>query len=190
MTKIWKADTESGYVEAGVDNFELLDESGLVTNLCRPMPHTPLTPKIHIMSRNTPGDFFTASTMCIVSRGIREIFESFSANVEYLEVEAMWKGQAYTGKTYYYANILDAVQCMDYSSSIYTQTDHGITGIEHLVIDEAVARQHSVFMLGPMPKKGLKRGIRGIVRCVSDTLAERVEGSGVVGVRFVDPWDL
>ena len=138
MTLIWREDTAPDvYTVAELTNYLELCEQGLKIDLCVPAPRPFPSSVLAIETDHKPADYFLAGLVFVVSGELRSVLETFNVHAEFHELSVTHKSKQYTSKEYYYCNILDAVDCLDYELSEYKTTPHGVTRIEKLVIDES-----------------------------------------------------
>ena len=141
MSLIWRPDsgTEDEFTFAEFGNYLDLFEQGLKLNLCTPFPQNIETPEISSEGSGDPTDHFMASGAFVASERLRSIIEDFEVVAEYVPVELNHNGNRWDSSTFFLVNLLEAIACVDYEASSYATTPTGITNLENLVIDEAIA---------------------------------------------------
>jgi hypothetical protein len=137
-----------------------------------------------------PADFFFAGPMFMVSEQMRTVLESFHVEVEFFEISTFHKGKPYGKKQFFFANILDCIECFDYDNSIYEATEYGVINIKKLVLQDSKAQGHHLFMVGPIRSANPNsKAVRSIIICASEELATRIVDSELTGVVFSKPED-
>jgi hypothetical protein len=188
MILIWRASTPTGKLTNGrVENYMELTENFRV-NGCEEYP-APFPPSaLEITTGGEPTDFFYAGPMFIVSGEMCQLLEKFEVNAEFFPLTTLQKGRPYDRKEFYFANILDAVECFDFEKSEYTMTEYGADQIENLVLDDKKAAGYHLFRVGQIPaKRRNPKAVRDIIRCASDELATAIMRANLTGVAFVTP---
>jgi hypothetical protein len=144
-------------------------------------------PNIHveILSDHPPADFFYVGGLFVVSEQLKSFLDEFRPNVEFFPLQIIYQGGQYTERSFYFCNILDCVECLDFARGKYTFwkkpgfTDR-VDKIRKLAIDEAKAAHYDLFRIA--------KGGEYIV-CCSDKLAHRIGGLQLTGMRFIEPKD-
>jgi hypothetical protein len=194
MTLIWR---EGVWTDAYMDTY--VDMQGLYANACapapKPFPESTIIvespqhwPDGYSVPESEPCDYIAAGPIFTVSAELRAVLDEFRVNAEFLEVKVQLRGTPYTRRTYYFANILDAVECFDYDESIYETSDLGVDEIEHLALNDAKPAGHHLFMVGPC-SLGPSKAICAPIRCASEQLATRILELGLTGMVFTKPED-
>ncbi len=177
MTKLWRQSSREEYWTSGSPT-EFLNvpwASGVPLT-----GRFPLSATIEIDTDHEPDDFFRAP-LFVISERIKRILEEFNVFAEYFPLNIVYQGAPYTKREFYFANIIDHVDCFDFAKSVFTyhKKDSSIaTGIESLVIDEAKTAGHHLFRIAK---------VSGVIVCVSDELAASIEAAHVTGVKFLPP---
>ncbi|RFA24173.1 hypothetical protein CAI21_22565 [Alkalilimnicola ehrlichii] len=136
--------------------------------------------RLQIDQSGEPADFFESGPLLIASEKTRAALDALGCAVEYHVVELILRDGAVEESSYYVANILENIDCLDYERAVYEMDDEYIDQIDVLVIDEARA--------GDVPLFRLKNSYDNIL-LASDSLAEKCRELGVAGVEFVSPQD-
>jgi len=187
MPLIWRSSTEGSAVEAALENYAELTQSGWYADTCTHSPKPFPKSTLNITGRAKPTDFFFAGPLFIVSQQLRDVLGQFDTKAEFLPLQALVNGD-YAQQVFWLVNILDWAECLDMESSEYKMTDHGAKGIKHLVIKDEIAAGHDLFLIGQIPTRNQNpRAVRDIIRCVSENLATAVIEGGFSGVTFVSP---
>ena len=146
MTLIWRQDTNpDDFVFAELTNYLELSDQGLRVNRCVPVPADLPAPTVVSKAKGSPTDFFFGGFALVASSSLRALFEDMGIPAEYVRIQLTHNGQQAREPAFFLANILEAVECLDYTRSTYTTTPTGIVGIEDLIIDESRARGHHLF---------------------------------------------
>ena len=193
MTVIWRPDSgeEDVFTFGEFTNYLDLFEEGLKLNLCSSFPKGIPTPTFSSEGAGDPTDHFMASGAFIASERLKSLIESFNVSAEYVPVELTHNGSQWDSSKFFIVNLLEAVSCLDYESSSFAPTPSGITNLDNLVIDEAIASGHHLFMLGPIPwgNSPNPKAISEIIRCASEDFAARCLKDRISGVAFTRPND-
>lgn len=180
MTKLWRQDTRKGRFTNG-DPVPLPDVpymNGVPLTGIFPSPVT-----IKIKTRQLPNDYFFVG-LFVVSERIKRLLEEFNVIAEYFPLQIEYRGAPYTEREFYFANIIDHVDCFDFSNSVYTlheRDSNSVSRIETLAIDESKTAGHHLFQVAR---------VSDLIICASESLAKRIEAADVTGVVFVpvDMW--
>lgn len=81
---------------------------------------------------------------------------------------------------FFFANLLDKVDCFDFDSSVYTMDGEFIDKIESLVIDESKACNSPLIRLAKSCD---------VITLTRSDVAEAITDAGVSGVKFVEQRD-
>lgn len=181
MTKILIADLNDGYTQA--DNLSIDDAAFWNLLTCESLTGSFPETTIAIRSESPPTDYFEVGSMIVVSHRLKQTLENLRANVEFFKLNVQSDRDDFVGIEYYCCNILDCVDCLDYSRSKLTfHTKPGFTdrvdGIQELAIDESVAALHVIFRIA--------KGAEYIV-CVNDRLADSLTHGGFSGCKCIAP---
>jgi len=185
MTKVWcRSAVEEEFTEAQIATDEWFDSDISVFD-CTPVSGD--FPKVVLELRwsHPPADFFQPGTMFIVSDRLKTALEEFPIRAEFFSVRVVRNGVDVQGGGFYYCNILDCVDCLDYENGEYVfESKSGFTNlvreINRLVIDGEKANGHDLFRIA--------NGGEGIV-CTSDRVASRISDGQFTGVRMIRPED-
>ena len=181
MTKILIADLSDGYTQA--DNLSIDDDAFWNLLTCKSLkPGFPET-TIAIRSESPPTDYFEVGSMIVVSQRLKQLLENVQAKAEFFKLNVQSDREDFAGIEYYCCNVLECVDCIDYSRSKLTfHTKPGFTdridGIQELAIDEAIAAPHVLFRIA--------KGAEYIV-CVNADLANSLTQGGFSGCKCIAP---
>jgi len=179
MVKIWKSDTsfEEFYTRARVINVKDIPHM-----LMHGMSLKGSFPKLSLVieSDATPADFFySGAVYFIVSEPLKELLETHAnANIEFYELELRQRGKIYKEKRFYFANIMNQVDCFDRKNGKYAPQGDLINDIERLAIDETMVGASNLFRV---------EKVMYLIVAVKESLAARVLAGGFTGVRFIEP---
>lgn len=190
MILSWRVDPDDEvWTLARLTNYIELCEKGLKPNLCVPVPWPFPESTLEISTEGQPADFISAGSIFVVSEKLRAILGEFKVPAEYFQLRVMHNGKLYVKRKFYFANILDVVDCFDYERSVYEQTPMGVTGIDTLVLVDSKAAGHHLFRVGPIgwAHSPNPKAVGDVFECASEELARRVIASGTTGVYFSRP---
>lgn len=180
MHFVWKADSdnERAYTRAQIVNVKALSGVKLVSgkSLIGQLPGI----ELEIISDYEPADYFSAGPLFIVSDRLRTVFEAVNAAVEYHPVTLLNQPGLRNGPEYFFANLLEKVDCFDFEKSVYSLDGPFIDKIEKLAIDESKAVGKELFRLANSYDD---------ITLVSQDLADSVTSAGLTGAKFVAPGD-
>jgi hypothetical protein len=160
-------------------------ETYLAVKCCDTMAGRIPKMRLEILSNNPPADYFDVGTLFVASEHLKAVLDEFKVHAEFLPLHIIYDGKEYTERNFYFCNILDCVECLDFTRGKYTFwkkpgfTDE-VDKIKNLAIDEKKASGHNLFRIA--------KGAEYIV-CASDRLAGRIEDLKFTGMRFVEPKD-
>jgi hypothetical protein len=187
---IWRvACCAEEYTESFVENgSHLVDDLGMKSLLCVPTPPELPAPILVFTQGKSLPDFAMSSSFFIVSERLKLLIEQFEVHGEFIRCKVRHEQQIPVTKSYFFFNILDAVECFDFERSAYQMSPHGVDGIDKLVLVDDAANGKHLFRIGQMPSTRLNdRAMRIPLVCASDELATAVISAGCTGVRFVLP---
>lgn len=175
MVKILEYDvSEEGYTDAHfLDARRLMD-----IRLCFGDPLADKFPagiRVQIESEAEPNDYFVAGPMPVVSERARQVFDSFKANVEYFQLDVTLHNGSKAVTPYYYSNILDVIDCLDWEASEYTPEQNYATDVRKLVLRESVTKHSPLFLAA--------RVITTLI-CVQEEVASALREAGCKGIIF------
>jgi hypothetical protein len=181
MHFVWKSDFENDpcYTRASVLNAREFVGVKLTSGLALAdsLPEI----KIGIESEYPVSDYFNVGPFFVVSERLRALFDKANAAVEYHLVTLSKNGQFVDNKEpYYFANLLEKVDCFDFEKSIYTLDDGFVDTIKLLEIDESKANGKILFRIDRA---------YDIITLVNQDLHDLVLAEGVTGVKFYTPTD-
>lgn len=181
MSKVLIADLSDGYTEA--DNLSIDDSAFWLLMRCVPLSTVFPATTVAIRSKGLPRDYFEVGSMIVVSQRLKQTLESFKVNAEFFKIDIHTAGDVVVSDDYYCCNILDCVDCFDYSRGkcgFHTKPGYSdrIDGIQQLAIDETVAASHLLFRIA--------KGAEYIV-CVNDQLADSLAKRGFTGCKCIFP---
>jgi hypothetical protein len=185
MAMVWcRSADEREYTEARIAS-EAWFQYGHNVFACEPArrPFPGIT--LELRWRHPPADFFEPGTLFTVSDRLKAVLEGAGARAEFLPVRVTRRGKEVAGRSFYFCNVLDLVDCFDLDRGEYTfETKPGFTDVvrqvRRLVIDEQKAAGHDLFRIA--------RGGECIV-CTSDRVAAAITDAKLTGVRMVRPED-
>jgi hypothetical protein len=180
MHFVWKADfeNEAAYTRASIDNPRALD--GLKLTAGEPIAGGLPLLRLEITTSFPPADYFNAGPVFVVSHRLRQVFDEFGVSAEYFLVTLMRNGQEIGDGQYFFANLLEKIDCLDRERSTYTIDGEYVDTIKNLAIDENKAHGRPLFRLAKT---------YDMITLVSEPLAKALDASGITGVKFVDPKD-
>lgn len=192
MILVWRPATDPDvWTLANVTNYLDLCDQGLKPNLCVPAPQPFPSSTLEIETEGEPADFIWAGSLFVVSGQLRAILDNFQVNAEFFQLKVIHKGEIYQKREFYFANLLDAVACLDYEKSKYETTPFGVSEIAKLVLDDSKAAGRHLFLVGPIMSavSPNPKAIRDVIYAASEELAVRVIESGLTGAVFTRPKD-
>lgn len=181
MVKLWELNAARKFCTVIDDvDFDILDGVPFLrgTPLLGQFPVVDITVK-----KKTPiNDFIQAGSLFIVSHELKSFLEERHVHAEFLRVKVMAEGSndPLPNKSFYFMNMLDIVDCLDYENSEYRIEKLRATElvkVSELVIDEKKAKGYPLFRLK----------VGHLIYCASDSLAQEVEEAGFTGMEFVPP---
>jgi hypothetical protein len=180
MFKILRYDvSDEGYTDAN-----LLDAKKLIgIRLCigdSLITQFPDGIRINIESPNEPNDYFVAGHMPVISTRAKEIFVQNSANVEYLPIDLTLADGTKPKTPYFYPNILDIVDCLDWKASKYTKEKNYATKIKSIAFREDTSINSPLFLVA--------RAIPYII-CVTTDIGLALSKAGCQGINLVSAAD-
>ena len=180
MYLVWKADfeNEKTYTRAAIENPKSL--SGRKLNSGLPLSGQLPELRMEVVTEHPPADYFSAGPLFLVSARMRDLLESKRANVEFHPVVLLRGGREFNAGCYFFANLLDKVDCLDREKSEYKMDGEFIDKIEKLVIDDAMVNSKPLFRLA---------NSYDVITLVSQELADAIIASGMTGVKFIAPED-
>jgi hypothetical protein len=184
MTKIWMSTlSDIEYTEAQILNLDEFIKLGIKLMSGEPLSDRFPRTTVEIQSDHPPADYFNTGGMFVVSDRLKAVLEECDAKAEYFELEILFQGKPYTERRYYFANILDKVDCFDREKGKYQLDDAEgfkdyICKIYELRIDENRASGHALFRLAKCWDD---------IICVSDRLAYKITAMRLTGMNFVPP---
>lgn len=178
MTKIWCDDFDDDtYTDAKIEDVRSFIGIPLASG--RPLgDRFPKGTRVRIRSSGPPADFFMAGPMFVISEKMKTVFEQFHAKVEYFTLEARGVPQTALDSAYYFANLIEVVDCFDWERAEFTEEGGFATDIERLVFKASA--------IGDQPLFRVARTISSVV-ATSDALAALAQERGCSGVIFCDP---
>ena len=178
MYFVWKADfeNEQTYTRAAIENPKSLSGKKLTSGL--PLSGQLPELRMEVVTEHPPADYFSAGPLFLVSARMRDLPESMLANSEFHPVVLLRRGQELKPGGYYFANLLDKVDCLDRNKSKYKLDGEFIDKIEKLVIDDAKTNSKPLFRLA---------NSYDVITLVSQELADAIISSGMTGVKFIPP---
>lgn len=180
MYFVWKSDFDNDrfYTRASIVNAKALVGLKLVAgqSLVGLLPVIDL----EIESDCEVADYFNAGPLFVVSEKLRKVLDDANASVEYHSVNLLKKGKRIDGVKYYFANLLEKIDCFDFEKSTYTVDDGFIDKIERLVIDESKVNQKTLFRLDRS---------YDVIIFASSNLRDAIETRKISGVKFYAPAD-
>jgi hypothetical protein len=178
MMKIWKdTDSEDQFTDATVVNLSSLQPFKLT--MCdrfgSDFPGLELT----IESKGVPNDYIKSGPLFIASERLKGVFEKFDVKMEVFPVVMRQNNYLVDGQ-YYYLHFLEEVDCIDKSKSEFTLDENYIDEIDKLVIDTDRLEGTNFVKVA---------NCIDFILIASSEMVDEVLGSGITGVRFVDPED-
>jgi hypothetical protein len=173
---VWKSDFDNPphYTRASILDMKALKGVKLAAGL--PLAGKLPELRLEIISDYPPADYFNAGLLFIVSARLRGVLESVNALVEYHPVVLLKDGREFKESgDYYFANLLEKVDCFDFENSTYTRDGEFIDKITKLAIDEGKADDKPLFRLARS---------YDVIVLASDALAQAASAAGVTGVKF------
>jgi hypothetical protein len=126
-----------------------------------------------------PFDFFRIGLPLIFSGRLMEVVRPYCIAVEFLPVSIEVEGVCGLGDTYFLANIMDSVDCLDLNNGQYTYWENGVVDeIKLLALDESKMNGHNLFWVERAPP---------ILLCASQTVQDSVRKEKFTGIGFRDP---
>ncbi|WP_254510900.1 imm11 family protein [Anatilimnocola floriformis] len=184
MTKLWSLSTDAtlvGYMIAEDWAF-IFDESVRLSKWV--VDRRSRAGRVEIRSRRLPPDWFCPSGMFVVSQRLKTLLEEWKVLAEFIEIQLVnSKKRPITSDGFFLCNILDAVDCFDFTrgkSTLYDSPVKRIDRLKKLVIDEKKAASHNLFRLAT--------GVEALA-FASDGLADAIIQRGMTGMRFIRPED-
>jgi hypothetical protein len=186
MTKIWRQSYDPAhYTEA--DNLSLDADPGAYMDImsCRPMTGAFPNTSLRIRSRHPPNDYFDVGGIFVVSERLKSVLEQFELRAEFFSLRIIFKKREYTNPEFFFCNILDEVDCLDFNKGKYVFSkkpgfaDYVLT-IKKLVVDNEKVASHDLFRVAKCAPN---------IICVSNKLANSIEELSLTGMRFIDPKD-
>ena len=180
MYLVWKSDFENEPVHTRATVLNIKALAGI--NLTGGHPLLGQLPVItlEIVSDYPPADYFNAGPLFVVSERLRKLFEVVGVPVEYHPVVLHNKTQEKIFAKYFFANIIDKVDCFDFENSVYTMDGEFIDKIQKLEIDESKTAGRALFRLA--------RSF-DVITFASQKLQDAVFEAEITGVKFVTPSD-
>lgn len=174
--KIWKdTDNEDKFTDATVDDMSLLQPFKLT--MCDRFGESFPRLELSIESKARPNDYIKSGPLFIASEKLKDIFEKFKIEMEVFPV-VMRQNNDLVDVQYYYLHLLEEVDCIDRSKSEFTLDENYIDEIDSLVIDKDRLEGTSFVKVANCIDS---------ILIASSELVDEVLGSGITGVRFVDP---
>lgn len=188
MVKIWRPNLDYGWAEAGITDSEQGIIFGNVSMNTRTGNRlvgvfSNLKMEVSVDTDDIWLDSFMCGSALVVSGKLKMLLEEFGTNVQYIAFEIFSTNTQLSGKTFFYSNILDVVECLDLERGDYSFwkkegfTDH-VDGINRLVINEKKAEGNHFFRIA--------KGAEYII-CVSEELARTILTARMQGMKFVEP---
>jgi hypothetical protein len=180
MYLVWKADFENEkvYTRAVIENPKSLAGKKLTSGL--PLAGQLPELRMELTKKYPPADYFHAGPIFIVSERMRVLLESKQANIEFHSITLLRAGQEINAGRYFFANLLEKVDCIDRDKSEYKLDADFIDKIEKLVIDDTKANSKPLIRLAKT---------YDVITLASQELADAVVASGMTGIKFISPQD-
>lgn len=180
MHYIWRPNSgnEQYYTRAAIQNVKALAGLKLLAgqSLLGRLPEL----RLEILSQFPPADYFSAGPLFIVSARLKRLFEENGAVAEYFPVTIIRAATSVREHSFFFANLLERIDCLDMVRSVYTIDGEFVDKITEMVIcDEKVGRS-PVFRLA---------NVYDVVVVVSQTLRDALVTARITGVVFQEPKD-
>jgi hypothetical protein len=180
MYFVWKADFENEptYTRAAIENPKALSGIKLTAgqSLMGRLPDL----RMEITTDLPPADYFSAGPMFIVSERLRKLLNDAGAVAEYFPIALLKNGVELNAGNYFFANLMEKIDCLDREKSIYTMDGEFVDTINKLAIDENKARQSNLFRLA---------NTFDVITIASQRLVDSILAAGITGVKFLRPTD-
>ena len=178
MHLVWKADFDNGaaYTRASIVNAKVL--ASLEITGCRPLSGRLPDLRLELTSESPPADYFGAGPLFVISKKLRNIFDEIGANAEYHPVALFKNGLQLECESYYFANLLDKIDCFDFAQGICSLDGEFIDKIEKLAIDANKTDGKQIFRLAKS---------YDVITLASQNLAGAILSAGLTGVQFIAP---
>jgi hypothetical protein len=134
--------------------------------------------RIQIESEAAPNDYFVAGPMPVIGERVKSVLDSFKANVEYFQLDVTLSNGRKAGTPYYYPNILDVIDCLDWDASHYTPEQTYATDVRKLVLRESVMKHHPLFLVAR---------VTTTLICVQEEVATALQEAGCKGIVLESP---
>ncbi len=130
-------------------------------------------------STRLPDSIFNNSLLLIVSEKLKELIENnTTTEIEFLKIFIRNHKKRKVEKTYFIANVLKTISCMDRNKSDYENSSldkSQVHHIKHLVLDEnKIPKEINIFRLGE----------ENDLILVREDLVKVIESSGLTGLQF------
>ncbi len=134
--------------------------------------------RVRIAAKKRPHDFFYAGPMPVISDRLKRIFDSFRANIEYHPLAITLHPTISSESSYYYANIIDVVDCLDWQVSEYNSDRGYACDLMRVAIVDGLVNDCPVFLVA--------RTIPRLI-AVQERVATAIQESGCRGVVLQSP---
>lgn len=131
-----------------------------------------------VRSRRSPGDFFMAGMMPVVSHKLKVILDSYGVRAEFIPVDVRRDSGQRSQSKFYCFNLLDKLDCLDRHQSLFVADRGFALDIERLVLVPASPAEPPVYLIANV--------IPSIV-CARDDVASEIQQSECTGIVFRTP---
>ena len=168
MTKIWCKDLDdSVYTDATIVNTR--DFVGIPLSSGRSLQGSfPSKSDVKLLRGDTYADYVMAGPMFLISERLKAVFDQFGASAEYFKVSTD------TGKTMFYCNFLETIDCLDRKGSSFTEEGGFATRIERLALKNVIKEPPVYRVETTIP----------VIIAVSDDFADAIMASRLKGSIF------
>lgn len=137
----------------------------------------PEHPSLEIRSLKKPGDYFKAGPVHVVSRRLRDLLVEYQVRAEFLDLSTSIRGfGAGRDGQYYLFNLMESVDCLDRSRSVFVDEKGYATDIQSIeIISSSIGDDQMFRVEGTIPS----------VFLVKEELAREVARNRCVGVKLV-----
>ena len=137
--------------------------------------------QIKIKTKREPNDYFHAGPISVVSANVKDVFDSYKVKAEYFLLNITLSNGETSLTKYYYLNILEMVDCLDWSASEYTPVREYATKLKKIVLVDEMCHQAPVFLVSRTTSN---------VLCCSDSVVTSLRQYGCKGINYVssDTW--
>ncbi len=131
--------------------------------------------EVIVDSKGNPDDCFLASPLLVISEKLKNVFDEFSVNSEYFAVSVEDRDGRKLNAHYFHPNILELVDCFNWSESLYTKEKGFATKINRTTLKRIKAVPPLFYVSKTIPR----------ILCVRGDVLERMKEVGYSGPDFV-----